>query len=189
MKKIEARAKYKTLRNSFSEEQIKKESIQIARLCIEQFKFNTLNAVHLFLPIEESLEINTFELYNRLDRQFPLLKICVPKTDFENHSMTHIVMRSTTELIKNDYNIPEPKEGKAFTKQFDIIFCPLLAYDKNGNRVGYGKGFYDEFLSQQTNAIKVGLSFFPPEEIIEDIDEHDIKLDFCITPTEVFKFQ
>ena len=70
----------------------------------------------------------------------------------------------------------------------DIILVPLLAYDKKGNRVGYGKGFYDRFLrTQKNNIIKVGLSFFGPEEIVEK-KEFDQRLDFCVTPEKVFSF-
>ena len=70
-----------------------------------------------------------------------------------------------------------------------MVFVPLLAYDKQGNRVGYGKGFYDNFLSKcKPETIKIGLSFFPPEEKIKDVSESDVKLDFCVTPEEVFRF-
>lgn len=66
---------------------------------------------------------------------------------------------------------------------------PLLAYDKQGNRVGYGKGFYDKFLSQcKPNVVKIGLSFFEPEDLIEDIFENDVKLDVCITTLEIYNF-
>ena len=71
----------------------------------------------------------------------------------------------------------------------DVVFVPLLAYDKQGNRVGYGKGFYDKFLSEcKSNVVKIGLSFFDPEEFIEDVFENDVKLNICITSLEVYNF-
>ena len=73
--------------------------------------------------------------------------------------------------------------------KIEVVFVPLLAYDQNGNRVGYGKGFYDKFLSKcNPETIKIGLSFFEPEETIEDISVTDIKLDFCITPNGIISF-
>jgi 5-formyltetrahydrofolate cyclo-ligase len=60
---------------------------------------------------------------------------------------------------------------------------------KKGNRVGYGKGFYDNFLSQcQPEVIKIGLSFFEPEELIDDCNENDVRLDFCVTAAKVYVF-
>jgi len=59
----------------------------------------------------------------------------------------------------------------------------------HGNRVGYGKGFYDEFLKDCSNdTIKIGLSFFEAEATIDGIESHDISLDYCITPQKVYTF-
>ena len=69
------------------------------------------------------------------------------------------------------------------------MFVPLLAYDKLGNRVGYGKVFYDQFLSEcSPETLKIGLSFFEPEEQINDVFENDIQLDYCVSPHTIFKF-
>ena len=71
----------------------------------------------------------------------------------------------------------------------DVVFVPLLAFDTNGNRVGYGKGFYDKFLSQcQPETIKIGLSFFEAEEEIADVYQDDIRLDYCVTPNKIYDF-
>jgi 5-formyltetrahydrofolate cyclo-ligase len=70
-----------------------------------------------------------------------------------------------------------------------VVFVPLLAFDKKGHRVGYGKGFYDRFLSDcKPETIKIGLSFFEAEESISAILPSDIRLDFCVTPTEIIVF-
>ena len=70
-----------------------------------------------------------------------------------------------------------------------MVFVPLLAFDEKGNRVGYGKGFYDQFLSKcQPETIKIGLSFFESETLISDTLSTDIQLDYCVTPTKVYNF-
>ena len=90
----------------------------------------------------------------------------------------------------NKYGIPEPKNGKKIKNNLiDVVFVPLLSYDKKGNRVGYGKGFYDRFLSNLSiKTIKIGLSLYEPENYIEGIDENDIKIDYCVTPNKIFSF-
>ena len=104
--------------------------------------------------------------------------------------MTHFLLTDNTKVKKNEYNIPEPVDGiEVRSNKIDVVFVPLLAFDKKGHRVGYGKGFYDKFLSEcKPNAIKIGLSFFDPEELITDVFDGDIKLNYCVTPNEVYLF-
>jgi 5-formyltetrahydrofolate cyclo-ligase len=72
--------------------------------------------------------------------------------------------------------------------KLEVIFVPLLAFDKVGHRVGYGKGFYDGFLKNCPNAVKIGLSFFEADEKIKDIHPDDIALDYCLTPNQIYQF-
>jgi 5-formyltetrahydrofolate cyclo-ligase len=70
-----------------------------------------------------------------------------------------------------------------------VVFVPLLAFDEVGNRVGYGKGFYDKFLGNcKKEVIKIGLSFYEAEPEIIDIYTNDIRLNYCITPQNIYKF-
>ena len=114
----------------------------------------------------------------------------ISKSNFEDLSMTHYLLTDNTKIKVNTYGIPEPEDGiEVPTSKIDVVFVPLLAYDKKGNRVGYGKGFYDIFLSDcKPETIKIGLSYFDPEDIITDVLETDIKLDYCITPFGIIKF-
>lgn len=90
----------------------------------------------------------------------------------------------------NPYSIDKPVDShKMCTADIEMFFVPLLSFDKNGNLVGYSKGYYGRFLKQcSTNSIKIGFSYFDAVENIEDIDKHDIKLDYCITPESIFTF-
>ncbi|MEY3642146.1 MAG: hypothetical protein RLZZ149_74, partial [Pseudomonadota bacterium] len=96
----------------------------------------------------------------------------------------------TTEFYLNQYGIPEPMGGiEIKAGQIDAAIIPLLAFDNIGNRVGYGKGYYDRFLANcRADVLKIGLSFFPPVSSIDDIENFDKKLDFCITPERVYAF-
>ena len=74
-------------------------------------------------------------------------------------------------------------------EQMDVIIIPLLCFDKQGNRVGYGKGFYDRFLQKcSPKALKVGFCLQEPIELVEDLNEFDVKMDVCITPNKVWRF-
>ncbi|QNN41827.1 5-formyltetrahydrofolate cyclo-ligase [Pedobacter roseus] len=157
---------------------------------LKQFKtfdFSQIKTLHVFLPITEKKEPDTFLLIGWLSKTHPEIKIIVPKADFETALMTHHEYLGKEDLQKNLYNILEPQKGNLHQGKIDMVIIPLLAFDKQGYRVGYGKGFYDRFL-RDINAQKIGLSLHPAIEKIDDVNEHDIKLDFCITPTEIIKF-
>ncbi|MEG1022103.1 MAG: 5-formyltetrahydrofolate cyclo-ligase [Flavobacterium sp.] len=187
MTKKELRNKYKKLRNDLSFDEIEDLSLEIANEALKLPIWNLEN-YHVFLTIHEHKEVQTDYLLHILNGKDK--NVIVSKSDFETRTMTHVLLTDNVNIKKNEWNIPEPQNGFSVAdNQIDVVFVPLLAYDVFGNRVGYGKGFYDKFLSQcKPNVIKIGLSFFDAEPIIEDAFELDIRLDYCITPTKTYQF-
>jgi 5-formyltetrahydrofolate cyclo-ligase len=187
MLKKDLRAKYKALRNQLSESDLEEMSLAIANKVLT-LPIWEKTYFHIFLPITENKEVNTEFILHLLSGKDK--EIVVSKSDFETRNMTHFLLTDNTKIKKNEYNIPEPIDGlEVPTTKIDLVFVPLLAYDKTGHRAGYGKGFYDKFLTEcKQETIKIGLSFFEPEELIEDVFENDVKLDYCVTPDEVYQF-
>lgn len=187
MLKKALRIHYKTLRKQLSENQLEEMSLAVANNVLTLPVWEK-TYFHIFLPIEAHNEVNTEFILHLLSGKDK--EIVISKSDFKTRNMTHFLLTDNTKIKKNEYNIPEPVDGiEVPAKKIEVVFIPLLAYDKLGNRVGYGKGFYDKFLSEcQTGTIKIGLSFFEPEEQITDVFETDVKLDYCVTPNAVFKF-
>lgn len=191
MTKQEIRSKYKILRQLLSKNEIDEMSLTIANKVLA-LPIWEKTYFHLFLPIETQKEVNTEFILHLLTGKDK--EICISKSDFESRNMTHYLLTDTTKIKKNQYGIPEPinspeASGEVPVNKLEVVFVPLLAFDKTGNRVGYGKGFYDKFLSEcNPDTIKIGLSFFEPEELISDIFEGDVKLDYCVTPKNVFEF-
>jgi 5-formyltetrahydrofolate cyclo-ligase len=161
---------------------------------IEQVKlinWSQYQLVHVFLPIRKNLEVDTFSILNYFKCVHPYLKIVIPRTDFEQGKIVNVLYdHEYTILRRNNHDIPEPIYGKIIpADQIDFIFIPLLAYDKKGNRAGYGKGFYDRLLATcRPDLKKAGLSFFEPVEEISDISSFDVKLDLCISPGKTWVF-
>ena len=187
MHKKELRSKYKSLRASLSKNEIEEKSLAIAnKLLALPIWENTY--FHIFLPIIEQKEVDTEVILHMLAGKDK--EIIVSKSDFESKKMTHFLLTDATKIKINDYNIPEPIDGIEIpTSKIEVVFVPLLAFDKKGNRVGYGKGFYDRFLSEcNPETIKIGLSFFDPEELISDVNDDDIRLNYCVTPNAIFPF-
>lgn len=185
---LKSEIRKQALKNRLAISDMEYESLNIGLL--NQFiklDFSAIQTLHIFLPIIEKREPNTFLLIEWLAEHHPEIKIIVPKADFETALMTNHEYLGVDDLKKNLYNILEPQKGMIHNGEVDMVLIPLLAFDSQGYRVGYGKGFYDRFL-QNINAQKIGLSLSPAIDKIDDVNEHDIALDFCITPTETIKF-
>ena len=187
MFKKEIRIKYKEFRKSLSENQLEELSLEIANKVL-LLSIWSKTYFHVFLPIEEKKEVNTEYLLHLLSGKDK--EICISKSDFESLKMTHFLLTDNTKMKKNDYHIPEPVDGiEVPSNKIEVVFIPLLAYDQKGNRVGYGKGFYDKFLAEcNPNTIKIGLSLFEPEELISDVNSSDIQLNYCVTPNKIYEF-
>ncbi|MEO6348361.1 MAG: 5-formyltetrahydrofolate cyclo-ligase [Aquaticitalea sp.] len=187
MTKTELRILYKKRRIELSEEAIESQSLSIANQLLKLDIWNH-SFYHLFLSIKEHKEINTDYILNILSGKDK--NIIISKTNFETVEMIHYLLTDATAIKKNKHNIPEPVDGiEIDTKKIEVVFVPLLVFDKQGHRIGYGKGFYDKFLSEcKPQTIKIGLSFFESEEKIKGIFDSDVALDYCVTPHKIYQF-
>ena len=187
MTKAELRNTYKTKRKELTADQIEDLSLTIANqlLALPIWKHSFY---HIYLSITEHREINTDYILNILSGKDK--HIIVSKTHFDTMELSHFLLTDQTVIKKNSWNIPEPVDGIEIDPQkIDVVFIPLLAFDVRGNRVGYGKGFYDRFLSRcRPDTLKIGLSFFEAESIISDTTPNDVPLDFAVTPQRLYAF-
>ncbi len=185
MFKKDLRLNYGKLRKNIADETLQNNSIQIANQVLNLSIWH-LDYYHIFMPIPKKKEIDTAPILSILQGKDK--NVIVPKVQGE--SLTHYLLTDHTKFVESAWGVPEPINGIAIdSAKMDVVFVPLLAYDQKGNRVGYGKGFYDNFLKEcRADVIKVGLSLFQPEVIISDIEPHDIALDFCVTPEKIYRF-
>jgi 5-formyltetrahydrofolate cyclo-ligase len=159
--------------------ELEDKSQSIAAQFFGEFDIKKQNAIHIFISIARHNELNTFHIINRMLKDFPKVKIGVPKSDFKSLALTSYEYNLDSKLKINKLGIPEPLN----------VLVPLLCFDKKGNRVGYGKGFYDRYLvNVKPSTIKIGLSLFEPIDQIKDIDSNDVKLNYCIDPVKIHRF-
>lgn len=186
MKKSEIRKRYLEKKESLTETEVQSLSQQIFENFISTFDLNENQKVHCFLSIPEKGEVDTSSFLNNFFENE--IRVFVPK--IVKGKLISLEITKGTPLIESAWGIKEPEGNEdCGVKDFDCIITPLLYADQFGNRVGYGKGFYDRFFSEiNPGAIKVGVSFFPPYEKVEDISEFDVPLNYLVTPTEVLSF-
>ena len=187
MNKAQIRKQALQQRNSL----LDSDCILLSKKLLEGFKtldFSSVNSIHFFLPMLAKKEPNTFLLIDWLQESYPQIEIIVPKADFGLSLMISYRYISREDLVLNSFHIPEPKNAQLTTTIPDMVLVPLLAFDLKGNRVGYGKGFYDRFLQNITTQ-KIGLSFFDAVTEINDVHLNDMRLDKCITPKGIVDFK
>lgn len=188
MDKKELRKKYKDLRSQMDADSLEELSLAIANQLLKMDIWQK-TYYHLFLSIEKHKEINTEYILQILAGKDK--EIVISRSDFETRTMTHILLTDATKIALNSNGIPEPVDGlEVPVSKIEVVFVPLLAFDKKGHRVGYGKGFYDKFLSEcKPETLKIGLSLFEEEQAITDVFEGDFKLDYCVTPDKILSFE
>lgn len=185
MLKADLRKKYLAKRTVLSQDEVFVLSEQIFENFTARFPVSAGQKIHLFLPIEKFSEVQTRFFAEYFWKQ--QAEVFVPR--IENGSMVSVSYTASSAIELSAWGIPEPLGPAVASQNFDIVFTPLLYADAQGNRVGYGKGFYDAFFAAQpNNPVKIGLSFFPPEEAIDDVANTDVKIDYLVTPLAVLSF-
>tara|TARA_B110000238_G_scaffold93631_1_gene102260 strand:+ start:282 stop:845 length:564 start_codon:yes stop_codon:yes gene_type:complete len=187
VKKQTLRLSFKRKRNAFSSEEIQNLSLDLANQILNLNIWEYTN-FHVFFPIEKNNEIDTkliIQVIQGKDKN-----VILPKLNIENKSFLNFLLTDSTLLKENELGIAEPQSGIQINEnQIEVVFIPLLCFDKSGHRVGYGGGYYDRFLKKcPKNTVKIGLSFFDPIQKISDINITDVRMNFCLTPKKIYEF-
>ncbi len=177
MGKAEIRDKMKQLRRSMSAEEICGKSTEITAVLFSLECFKNAKTVMVYLSAFR--EVDTAQIIERLISDGK--KIVVPICNVENCTITPSYIKDFSDMHKGAYGIWEPKKTeKADVSDIDMIIVPGIAFDENGNRCGFGKGYYDKLLCG-CRAVKVGLCY--DFQIVKSLEtnEYDIPMDFVIS--------
>lgn len=185
----------RTLRNTYLEKRLslstaeyqKRNQLLINRL-LNYLDIENIHFVHSFLAMTDKKEVNTFAIIDAIRSISPKMLIAVSKTVAKGE-LSHYMLNEQTRIEKNNWGIPEPVAGEAANiNEIDVVLVPLISFDKEGHRIGYGKGYYDRFLKKVPQAKKVGLALTPPLDHIPYSNEMDVRLDACVSPFENYEF-
>ena len=166
-----------------AEERIQK-SQSIAEHYLKLFQKECPKVLHLFLSMPAKAEVDTRFILERINTEYPDVKTLTSVMAHDQVSLLTVEVRMDTLLAYNQWGIPEPIRRISFPEQeIEEVLTPLLAMDTAGNRLGYGKGFYDRFFDSCTPAVKrTGLNFFSAttQELAKDL--WDVPLHRLVTP-------
>ncbi|WP_052353473.1 5-formyltetrahydrofolate cyclo-ligase [Dyadobacter tibetensis] len=150
----------------------------------------TPKIIHTFISLPRSKEPDTTAIIREVRRFAPNTRIAAPYMIPGTKRLEHYFLEADSALIANKWGIlePDPAHSESVSvHDINFVLLPLLAFDEQGYRVGYGGGYYDRFLATcNPETKKIGISLFGPVKKIEDRNEFDIRMDYCITPKQCF---
>jgi 5-formyltetrahydrofolate cyclo-ligase len=192
MRKAEVRAEYRARRQQLSTAQWAAWNEQLTQELLALLSRYPIRYLHLFWGVTAQKEPDTEAMIKAIRERFPTLHIVVPRVLSGTKELAHYLITPSTEWTVNAWGIAEPLPAsteEVVPTQLDLVIIPLLAFDEQGYRVGYGGGFYDRFLAKcRPDVLKVGLSFWPPIASITDVNPYDVRLDYCLTPRKVWQW-
>jgi 5-formyltetrahydrofolate cyclo-ligase len=189
MTKAALRKIYKEKRSNLTSTE-KKRYDELLLLQLQQLHLPFISAFMNYWPMEETHEPDTHLFTNYLEFVNPGAVTTYPISNFETGTMQAAITEFDTSFIPNAYGIFEPSNTPLLDAgALDMVLVPLLAFDKEGYRVGYGKGFYDRFLVNcKETCLKIGFSYFEAIDEITDTNQFDVPLSYCITPEKIYAF-
>jgi 5-formyltetrahydrofolate cyclo-ligase len=189
MTKKELRKEFKQKRTLLSDKDMSRLD-DLLLIKFQQWPIADIQTLLSYWPIKEKKEVNTHIMSDYLSFRIPALQLAFPVMDMNLHQLKAVLVNEETSYDENEYAIAEPVNGEDIQPEdIDAVFVPLLCFDEKGYRVGYGKGFYDRFLSScREDVIRIGFSYFDPVPSIDDINDFDVPLNLCITPNKLYEF-
>lgn len=172
MNKKDLRSKYKTIRQNIKSRYIK--DLYIYFKIINNKKVKESNTIFIYVSKED--EVDTFRIIKHFLKR---KKVCVPKVI--GNEIIFFYIESFKDLEKGNFDVLEPTTNNKINNfSSSCIIVPGICFDKRGYRIGYGKGFYDRFLSKH-NIYSIGLTY--KECIVDNInnDKHDINVNIIIS--------
>lgn len=180
--KSDIRAVYLRKREVIPQKQKRSWDLLIFNQLIQLDSYINAKTIHLYVSNSDKNEVDTSQIMHHsllTDK-----KVVVPKV-VEDNQLKHIEIESTNNFEQNRWGIPEPVDGEEVSiQELNLIIVPMVAGDRQRNRLGYGKGYYDRFL-EKSNATKIGLLYdlqIHPEEL--PVEKFDIPLDLLLTQSE-----
>jgi len=133
-------------------------------------------------------EVETKDLIVDLNRRG--VRVIVPIIERETCSLRLSYLLDPAVLLPSTFNVPEPvgHELPARPEEVQAVIIPMLAFDAEGNRLGYGAGYYDRFLCRYPHPQKIGIAFSCQQAQSIPVDENDVKMDYIVTEKEIIRY-
>jgi 5-formyltetrahydrofolate cyclo-ligase len=186
--KRELRDRFRTTLAALSREEIEAKSNAAAQNLFESKAYQNANTLMVFVSLSSEIDTTPIVLRAWQDRK----RVLVPRLSWQQRRILPIETRSLTDAINGPrFGIHEASSGPpAPIGTIDLVLVPGLAFDKYGNRLGRGRGFYDRFLaSSEFNGLACALAF--EEQVTESlpVSPHDRPVHMLVTDQKLRRFR
>ncbi len=180
MNKELIREKINLVRKSLSKEIITEKSKRIIETLTKLEEYNNASVIMPYISLNIEVDTRDF-IKNELSRK----TIVVPFVEEGNIQVS--MLKDFSNLNEGEFGVLEPIKKDKYDGKIDIVIVPGVAFDENGGRIGFGKGYYDKFLNKFKDSLKIALAF--EEQIVNEIpvQEHDESVDMIITEKRVIR--
>jgi 5-formyltetrahydrofolate cyclo-ligase len=141
----------------------------------------------ILVYVSKPPEVDTRHLIERLldaDK-----KVVVPIIERDTGGLRLSYLHNPACLVRSTFQVPEPigNEIPASPEAVEVAVIPLIAFDTEGSRLGYGAGYYDRFLKKYRHIIKVGIAFSLQQKRVLPQDADDVRMDIIVTEKKVYR--
>ena len=176
--KTELRTTLKLRRKNMSEDEVITKSAEICKKLIGTKEFQNAEIVMVYLSISNEVDTE-YIIKSAISSGKTVL---VPVT--VGNDIIPCILENMENLKKGAFGIKEPEEKREWTEKIDLCVVPGLGFDKNGGRIGFGRGYYDRFLSDK-QCKKVGIAYSNQIEKNVFAEDYDVFMDIVITEEEM----
>lgn len=182
IEKAELRKYYRDIRRRITNDDRQKKSDAVRKILFDTKEYRNAKTVFVYVSLDD--EVCTDEIIKGAisDKK----TVCVPYVNKQDKTMKAVKIESLNDLKIGAYNIREPEsdENEVDISDISLSIVPGLAFDKKGNRLGFGGGFYDRFLAK-FSGVSIGLSYSDcvANELPTDI--YDMAVGMVITENKV----
>ena len=190
MQKARLRKRYLTRRQALSAAAHRQQSQQIQARFFQQFSLDAYPCIHTYLASTKHREVATWGIVDTIFSEHPEVVLAAPRLLDEPGQLESRQIGPKSSFRTHAWGMQEPSSGRRIAPEaFLLVILPVVAFDELGYRVGYGGGYYDRLLKQCRPAVtRVGLCFEDPVRAITDLNVHDVPMDYCVTPRQVFRW-
>ena len=181
MSKSAIRNRIKKMRRKQDPSTIIKKSSAIWKFLLSLPEYRRAKTIAFYASIEKEGEVATLEMIE--DSLTQNKKVCLPKVVADR--LKFFDVKSVKELKEGAFGILEPIGDKIKPEQIDMVVLPGIAFDATGNRIGFGRGYYDRFLKKVKNVSRIALAF--DFQIVDKIPstKPDVRVHKIITESRI----
>jgi len=179
------RDRARALRSSLSMAEILEKSERICHNLMDVIDGQTPLMVYVSKP----MEVHTRALIGQLLAQGKA--VVVPIIEKETKTLRLSYIEDPAVLSRSTFDVAEPVGHELPAQASDVkaVIIPMLAFDKRGNRLGYGAGYYDRFLTTHPHMTRIGIAFACQEFQEIPTDSTDAGMDLIVTDTGIIRCQ